>query len=115
MSVLYAVNGAKLVCTNGSAPNQIQVTSQTFTNIKGSLVATEQDKVGMVNIPSFGSCRKGIYPTPCTPSPVKWQNTTIKENINQMKILKKDSFCMCSQGGRISFTDTGINQFTDSE
>lgn len=109
------VHGAQMKCTLGSSSAQIQVTSQLFVTIENKLVATENDKLPIENIPSFGTCRKGIFPPPCLPALQAWQNTTPKDNINGYKQLTKDSFSMCSQGGCITFVDTGINTFVDSE
>lgn len=109
------VHGAQMRCTLGSAPAQIQVTSQLFVQIKNKLVATEKDKIAIVNIPPFGTCRKGFFSPPCTPALQDWQSTTLKDNINGYKKLTDESFCMCSQGGCITFADTGINTFVDSE
>jgi len=115
MSVQHTVHEAQLCCSNGSTPARLLVTSQLFVTIKDRLIATEGDILPLINIPSFGSCRKGIYPTPCVPAPQPWQKTTVKENINGLKKLTMDSFCMCAQGGKISFVDAGINNFVDSE
>ncbi|WP_373721834.1 DUF4280 domain-containing protein [Bacteroides heparinolyticus] len=108
-------HGATMQCTLGTKPSKLTVTSQTFRIIADALVATEGDKSGMLNIPSFGSCKCNWTNPPCVPSPQGWQQTTRKDNINGMKKLTEHSFCMCARGGRISFTDTGKNTFVESE
>lgn len=108
-------NKAQMQCTLGAKPTGIEVTSQTFSQIDGELVATEVDKIGMVNIPSFGTCKCVWYNPPCVPNPTQWSNATVQKTINGMEKLTQDSFCMCTKGGRISFIDTGKNTFVDSE
>jgi len=109
------VQGAQMSCTLGSATAQILVTSQLFVQIENKLVATEEDKLSVINIPPFGTCKRGIFPPPCIPALQNWQNTTLKDNINGYKKLTKESFSICSQGGCVTFMDTGINTFVDSE
>jgi hypothetical protein len=103
---------AQMQCTLGAQPAKLTVTSQTFIKISDGLVATEDDKTPMSNIPSFGNCK--IYPhPPCVPSPQPWQQTTQKDSINGKKKLTEDSFCMCAKGGKISFVNTGKNTFVE--
>ena len=85
------------------------VTSQTFHRIANTLVVTEGDNKGIVNIPSFGVYKCSSPNPPCIPQPQGWQQTTQKDSINGMKKLKEQSFCMYAKGGRISFVDTGSN------
>ena len=106
---------AQMKCTLGAKPEKLSVTSQTYIKIAGGLVATEKDKEPMVNIPSFGNCKCNPYNPPCVPSPQAWQKTTVKDSVDGMKKLTKDSTSMCSKGGTISFIDTGKNTFVDGE
>lgn len=108
-------HGATLHCTLGVKNSSLIVTSQTFRKISDAFVGTEEDKVGMVNIPSFGTCRCSSHHPPCIPQPQSWQQTTNLDNINGMKKLTEASFCMCAKGGKISFIDTGSNTFVESE
>lgn len=55
----YIVHGALMKCTLGSTTAKIQVTSQQCVQIENKLVATENDKISMINIPSFGTSRAG--------------------------------------------------------
>ena len=50
-------HGATLHCTLGVKESNLMVTSQTFRRIADTLVGTEGDNKGMVNIPSFGVCK----------------------------------------------------------
>ena len=108
-------HGATMCCTLGTMQTKVSVTSQNFRRIADALIATESDKAGMVNIPSFGTCKCGYPNPPCVPSPQGWQQTTQKDSINGLKKLTENSFCMCAKGGRISFVDTGENTFVESE
>ena len=97
-----------MCCTLGTGQTKLTVLSQSFRSISGALVATEEDKIGLNNIPSSPN-------PPCIPQPQGWQQTTQKDSINGMKKLTEQSFCMCAKGGRISFIDTGSNSFVESE
>ncbi|SNR78588.1 protein of unknown function [Prevotella jejuni] len=50
-------HGATLHCTLGVKESNLMVTSQTFRRIANTLVVTEGDNKGIVNIPSFGVCK----------------------------------------------------------
>ncbi len=99
---------AMLVCDKGAAPGMLSVTSQTFSKANDLLIATEQDKQAMVNIPSFGVC--AITKATCVPAAIAWQKTTQKDEINNFKILTEDSSCPCSVGGKISVQHKGHNE-----
>ena len=108
-------HGATLHCTLGVKNSKLTVTSQTFRRIADALVGTENDNRGIENISSFGVCKCSSPNPPCIPQPQGWQQTTQMDNINGMKKLTEQSFCMCAKGGRISFVDTGSNTFVESE
>ncbi|MDR2949813.1 MAG: DUF4280 domain-containing protein [Prevotella sp.] len=112
---ILITEGAKMQCTLGSGPATIKVTSQDFKKINNSVLATDADKEGIVNIPSFGSCSRVWYKPACVPSPQAWQKTAEATAIQGNKKLTKDSFCMCSYGGKISFTDTGSNEHVSNK
>ena len=79
-------HGATMYCSLGTEKPTLTVTSQTFRRIADALVGTEGDNKGMVNIPSFG-VYKCSSPNPrCTPQPQGWQQTTQKDNINELLI-----------------------------
>ena len=50
-------HGATMYCSLGTEKPNLTVTSQTFRRIADTLVGTEGDNKGMVNIPSFGVCK----------------------------------------------------------
>ena len=108
-------HGATLHCTLGVKESNLIVTSQTFRRIANTLVVTEGDNKGIVNIPSFGVYKCSSPNPPCTPQPRVWQQTTQKDCINGMKKLTEQSVCMYAKGGRISFADTGSNTFVENE
>ena len=108
-------HGGTLHCILGVKESNLMVTSQTFRRIANTLVVTEGDNKGIVNIPSFGVYKCSSPNPPCTSQPRVWQQTTKKDSINGMKKLTEQSFCMCARGGRISFVDTGNNTFVESE
>ena len=108
-------NGALMCCTLGTEQAKLTVLSQSFRSISGALVATEEDEIGLINIPSFGVCKCSSPNPPCIPQPQGWQQITKKDSINGMKKLTEQAFCMCTKGGRISFIDTRSNFFVESE
>ena len=108
-------DGASMCCTLGTGQATLTVLSQSFRSISGALVANEEDKIGLNNIPSLGVCKCSFPNPPCLPQPQGRQQTTQKDSINGMKKLTEQAFCMCTKGGRISFIDTGSNSFVESE
>ena len=108
-------SGAIMCCTLGTGQATLTVLSQSFRSILGAFVATEEDKIGLNNIPSFGVCKCSSPNPPCLPQPRGWQQTTQKDSINGMKKLTEQSFCMYAKGEGISFIDTRSNFFVESE
>ena len=109
------VNNSQTQCSQGTDISAINISSQNIVAIAGEFVATEEDKISVDNITSFGVCKCSSPNPPCLPQPQGWQQTTKKDSINGMKKLTEQSFCMCARGGRISFVDTGNNTFVESE
>jgi len=95
----HITNTTQLKCDKGTVLTSITVTSQTFMSIDGKLQATEEDKQSNTNIKPFGVC--DVLRSSCTPSPVKWNNTSDFE-IDGKKELLDSSTCQCSVGGKIS-------------
>ncbi|MGP1437339.1 MAG: DUF4280 domain-containing protein [Phocaeicola sp.] len=108
-------DGALMSCTLGDTDSALIVDSQSFVSISNKFIGTEADNQGLKNITSFGICKCSSPHPPCMPQPHGWQQTTRMDNINGMKKLTEQSFCMCAKGGRISFVDTGSNTFVESE
>ena len=109
------VNNSQMQCSQGTDISAINISSQNIVAIAGEFVATEEDKISVGNIPSFGVCKCSSTNPPCLPLPQAWQQTTKKDSINGMKKLTEQSVCMCAKGGSISFVDTGSNTFVESE
>ena len=107
--VKIVTGDAIMCCTLGTGQAKLTVLSQSFQSILGAFVATEKDKIGLINIQSLGVCKCSSPNPPCLPQPQGWQQTTKKDSNNGMKKLTEQSFCMCAKGGRISFVDTGSN------
>lgn len=95
----YITDTTQLKCDKGASPTPLTVTSQSFMKIEGKLQATEEDKQPNTNIKPFGVC--SVLRSSCSPSPVKWDNTSNFE-IEGKKELLDSSTCQCSVGGKIS-------------
>lgn len=100
-------DSTQMKCTLGAAPAKLLITSQTYYKVSGKLVATEKDKIPMVNIPTFEVCKCTSPNSPCIPSPTKWDKVSQLTSANGSKVLLESSFCQCAKGGKISFVDTG--------
>lgn len=109
---LKTITDSTLICDKGSKTVLLQVTSQKYSKIKDMLIATEKDNEFSVNILPFGTC--GLLRNSCKCKPTVWQKT-LKSKINNHAKLSKDSFILCSTGGKITFKDTGGNNFSKSE
>lgn len=112
---ILVTDNSQIQCSLGTTTAIIKVTSQSFKKINDSLIATEGDKEGITNIPSFGGCRRAWYRPSCKPNPIKWEGVAEKQALDGQKKLTKNSTCQCSFGGTISFIDTGANSFVDAE
>ncbi|MBP2616971.1 DUF4280 domain-containing protein [Chryseobacterium jejuense] len=95
----YITDTTQLKCDKGASPTPLTVTSQSFMKIEGKLQATEEDKQPNANIKPFGMC--SVLRSSCSPSPIKWENTSEFE-IEDKKELLDSSTCQCSVGGKIS-------------
>ena len=67
--VKIVTEAAIMCCTLGTGQATLTVLSQSFRSISGALVATEEDEIGLINIPSFGVCKCSSPNPPCTPHP----------------------------------------------
>ena len=95
----HITDTTQLKCDKGTSPTPLTVTSQSFMKIDGKLQATEEDKQPNINIKPFGMC--SVLRSSCSPSPIKWDNTSDFE-IEGKKELLDSSTCQCSVGGKIS-------------
>ena len=55
--VKIVTDGASMCCTLGTGQTTLTILSQSSRSILGALVATEEDEIGLINIPSFGVCK----------------------------------------------------------
>ncbi|WP_185226265.1 DUF4280 domain-containing protein [Chryseobacterium indologenes] len=102
----YITDTTQLKCDKGASPTLLTVTSQSFMSIDGKPQATEEDKQPNINIKPFGMC--SVLRSSCTPSPIKWDNTSDFE-IEGKKELLDSSTCQCSVGGEISVVKSAQN------
>ncbi|MBQ9549541.1 MAG: DUF4280 domain-containing protein [Lachnospiraceae bacterium] len=121
---------ANLLCTFGTAPAPIKVTSQSVVLTEGKPAATIQDCAPMTNVGPFGLCTSLANPTvaaattaalgvltpqPCTPVPAgTWIPTKPAIIIGGKPCLTQDCKLMCSYGGSISITMPGQMKVTAS-
>ncbi|MCL2035975.1 MAG: DUF4280 domain-containing protein [Oscillospiraceae bacterium] len=116
------VTGASYVCTMGTSPGTLMVTSQTMTLAENKPIATVQDSVAMSNITPCGMCNSmanpqvaaataaalGVLtPMPCIPSPVGIWLGGASVLIGGKPALKPDSTLLCAFGGSISIVSPG--------
>ena len=127
MSQLTAM-GANLMCSMGTAPAPIKVTSQAVVTTEGKPAATIQDCAPMTNVGPFGMCTSLANPTvasataaalgvltpqPCVPSPAgTWIPTKPKVLVNSKPCLTQDCKLMCAYAGQISITMPGQTKVT---
>lgn len=120
---LLADMGANLMCTMGTTPAPLKVTSQSKVLAEGKPAATIQDAAAMANVGPFGMCTSlanpavaaataaalGVLtPQPCTPVPAgMWIPTKPKVLISGKPCLTQDCKMMCSFAGSISITLPG--------
>ncbi|MBQ7678492.1 MAG: DUF4280 domain-containing protein [Butyrivibrio sp.] len=122
MSELVCLSG-QAICTMGTAPAPIRVTSQQTVMIEGKAAATISDSAPNTNVGPFGMCvtmsnpqvasataaALGVLtPQPCVPVPAgSWIPTKPKVLIGGQPCLTSDCKLMCSYGGSISLTTPG--------
>lgn len=103
----YATKGAMLMCTGGSAPSKLQVTSNSLLSVQGNMVATVSDKIPMTNIMPFGTCSLKPFSPPCVPAPLMWTGFLNSVQIPGGNPLLLTSKIQCACGGMISFQNSG--------
>ncbi len=115
--------GANCMCSFGTAPAPLKVTSQAKVIIDGKPAATIQDCQGLVNVGPFGMCTSlanpvvasataaalGVLtPQPCIPAPAgTWIPTHPKEIIDGKPCLTSDCKMMCAYAGSVSIAYPG--------
>lgn len=111
---ILAVTGAKCMCSFGTAPCNLQATSQTTCLEEGKPVATIQDMQPNVNLQPFGMCTSlanpavaaataaalGVLtPQPCTMAPAgTWIPANPKVMIGGAPCLTNEATLMCGVG-----------------
>ena len=102
----YITDNALIMCDQGGAPAFFKSTFNKKVKIHGCLVATAQDAVPIMNIPSFKVCK--INGGACLPAtaPLTWKDT-YQVKVNGVKTLVGKSTCQCSLGGKIEFMTSG--------
>ncbi|MDR2157590.1 MAG: DUF4280 domain-containing protein [Clostridiales Family XIII bacterium] len=114
--------GAGLMCSFGTAPSTLMVTSNTKV-LTPAPAATIMDKNPMVNFPPFGMCTSLMNPTvasataaalgvltpmPCIPNTVApWAPGSAKVIIGSYPALSNTSQLMCVYGGIVMITSPG--------
>lgn len=122
MSELVAAMGTAM-CSMGTAPAPVKVTSQTKVLAGGKPAATIQDCQGGANVGPFGMCTSlanpavasataaalGVLtPQPCMPVPAgTWIPTKPKILVGGKPCLSSDCKLMCAYAGSISMTNPG--------
>ncbi len=122
MSELVVVAGTAM-CTMGTAPAPIKVTSQSKVLAGGKPCGTIQDSAGMSNVGPFGMCTSlanpavasataaalGVLtPQPCSPVPAgTWIPTKPKVLVDGKPCLASDCKMVCGYAGSISITNPG--------
>ena len=119
-----AVNmGAQCMCTFGTGPAPIKVTSQSKVLEDGKPAATIQDAAPLTNVGPFAMCTTqtnpavsaataaalGVpTPAPCVPVTAgMWIQPNTKVLIDGKPILTQDCKLMCTYGGQITITNPG--------
>ncbi len=114
------VSGASIVCTFGTAPSTLMVTSQLTVTFDKKPAATIQDAVPMSNIAPCGLCNSlanpatasataaamGVLtPQPCVPATTGAWVCANTMSIAKIPSLTNDGTLMCAYGGTISVTN----------
>lgn len=100
MEKKYVPAGVFLACDKGATPSPLTVTFNANTSIYGQSLATEADKVPMVNVKPMGVC--AITHGPCNPAPLLWNPVQNDVVVGNNRLLLEDSKLPCNLGGRIS-------------
>lgn len=119
------VTGGSCACSFGTAPGNINVTSQMQVTADGKPVATIDD-CSQANISPFGMCTTltnpqvaaataaalGVLtPQSCMRVPAgTWIQTNPVRTIGGKPVVTQECTCVCGYGGNISITSTGQNK-----
>jgi hypothetical protein len=100
MEKKYVPAGVFLSCDKGVTPSPLSVTFNANAVIYGQNLATEADKVPLVNVRPMGVCT--VTKGPCVPAPLLWNPVQNDVLVGNHRLLLEDSKLPCSLGGRIS-------------
>ncbi|HEX8504095.1 MAG TPA: PAAR-like protein, partial [Hymenobacter sp.] len=100
MEKKYVPAGVFLTCDKGTLPSQLTVTFNANTSIYGQSLATEADKIPLVNVKPMGVCIVGGGP--CVPAPLLWNPVQNDVVVGNNRLLLEDSKLQCTKTGRIS-------------
>ena len=107
-AITYVVEGATLVCTQGSSPSQLQIPDKRGVYINDIKQANINDHVGGQNIMSFGSCsRSFLLPGCIMATSNQWVRGKMDVLVDDHDALLDSSVNFCDCGGVISITDNG--------
>jgi len=101
------VQGATLVCTCGSTPAPLVVTSQTTVKIDNKPAATVADHIPMLNVAPFGACKQGGPCVPAFAAPWAPGSTSTVKIGGQLALLSTDKLMCAAVTGVVSITDPG--------
>ena len=103
---LYVCSGARLKCSAGSTPSQLQVVSGHNSKVCGNLIANIMDYQAMTNVQTFGYCK--ITKSSCAPSlPSPWTKVKNDVQVGKEPALLEGSKLICAIGGQIEIVDPG--------
>ena len=124
----FVCQGALMMCTFGSAPGALNVTSQADVSTAGDLpLATILDTPE--GVPTFGLCSSlanpavaaataaalGVLtPQPCTPSTTPWTPGSADVFLGGIPAVLDDDVCQCAFAGEITITFPGQEEVSGS-
>lgn len=109
MGTELAVETDVLVCTAGSTPSSLTVTSQIKAKATGKLIGTTGDNT-LLNIGTFGTCSL-LGPGPCAPvitPPATWTPGSLKVKCSGQNCILISDTLQCSVGGTISIQSPSV-------
>jgi hypothetical protein len=108
------VQGATLVCTCGSTPSQLVVSSQETVKIDNKLAATVADHNPVVNVAPFGVCQKGGPCVPAFAAPWAPGSTSTVKIEGQLALLSTDKLACTAFPGVVTIQDPAQKKTHDT-
>ncbi|UOQ55563.1 DUF6531 domain-containing protein [Hymenobacter cellulosivorans] len=99
MAKKYVPAGVFLTCDKGTLPATFNVTFNARTSIYGQNLATDLDKIPVVNVPPMGVC--SITKMPCLVVPITWSPVKNDVQLGPAHLLLEDSKLQCGLGGKV--------------